>query len=196
MTKQLNLIAFVCAIVFSACVVIAHLINTELNWLSHTLSQYALGDKGLIITFGFYCIGLTQVLLAISFLSLRQKGISKGATLLFAAGIGVFIIALFPTQPPSVDILLRLPHIAGAISYFLLFPLAVLAISPGIKTAGLKKYSFVTGYACLVLFVLLLVLFIAKSWVDVPFFGLLEKLNILIINAWLIVFSMHINQRF
>lgn len=189
MTKRINQVAFICALIFSATVVITHLVKTELNWLSDTLSRYAIGDNGLIITIGFYCIGLTQVLLAISFKRAAGVAINKGPWLLCGAGLGVFIVALFPTQPPSADMLTRLPHIAGASAHFLLFPLAVLVLTPSLKVGHLKKYSFITGYVCLFFFVLLMVLFLMKPWVDIHFFGLLEKINIVMINAWLIVFS-------
>lgn len=189
MIKTLNLMAFICALVFTFSVVISHALKTDLNWINHTLSQYALGDNGFIITFGFYSIGLTQVLLASSFMSLHRATTSKASLLLFAAGLGVFVVALFPTQPPSVEILERLPHIVGASAHFLLFPLAVLALTPSLHAGLLRSYSFITGYVSLFFFIVLLVLFLIKPWLDIPFFGLLEKINILMINVWLLVFS-------
>lgn len=189
MIKRTNQVAFICALIFSVTVVVTHLVKTELNWLHHTLSQYAVGDNGLIITTGFYCIGLTQLLLAISFKRIYGIATSKGALLLFGAGLGVFIVAFFPTQPSSANVLIRLPHIVGASAHFLLFPLAILVLTPSLQAGHLKKYSFITGYVCLFFFALLLVLFLMKPWVDVYFFGLLEKINIVMINAWLLVFS-------
>ncbi|MEW4982158.1 MAG: DUF998 domain-containing protein [Cycloclasticus sp.] len=189
MIKRLNLIAFFNALLFTMSVVITHLLKTELNWINHTLSQYALGEHGLIITVGFYCIGFTQVLLATSFMIFNQAAASRGALLLFAAGLGVFVVALFPTQPPSADMLTRLPHIAGASAHFLLFPLAVLALTPSLDAGRLKSFSFMVGYVTLIFFIVLLALFVMKPIIDTPFFGLFEKVNILIINIWLLVFS-------
>ena len=189
MIRTLNIIAFICALAFTLSAIAAHLLKTELNWLNHTLSQYALGEHGLIITVGFYCIGLTQILLAISFMIFNQATISKGALLLFTAGLGVFVAALFPTQPPSADMLTRLPHIAGASAHFLLFPLAVLALTPSLDAGRLKSFSFMVGYVTLIFFIVLLALFVMKPIIDTPFFGLFEKVNILIINIWLLVFS-------
>jgi len=193
MIRTLNIIAFICALAFTLSAIATHLLKTELNWLNQTLSQYALGEHGLIITVGFYCIGLTQILLAISFMIFNQATISKGALLLFTAGLGVFVAALFPTQPPSADMLTRLPHIAGASAHFLLFPLAVLALTPSLAAGRLKSFSWVVGYITLVFFIALLVFFVMKPMLNIAFFGLLEKLNIFIINSWLLVFSYNAN---
>lgn len=181
--------AFICALIFTFSVVISHVLKTELNWVNDTLSQYALGYNGFIITIGFYCIGFTQVLLASSFMNLHRASTSKGSLLLFVAGLGIFIVALFPTQPASAEMIGRLPHIVGAGVHFLLFPLAVLVLTPSLHKGLLRRYSFITGYVSLLFFIILLVLFLIKPWFEIPFFGLLEKINVLIINTWLLVFS-------
>lgn len=196
MIKIVNLMAFICALIFTSSVVISHALKTDLNWINDTLSQYALGENGFIITVGFYCIGLTQVLLASSFMSLHRASTSKGSLLLFAAGLGVFIVALFPAQPATVDMFTRLPHIVGASAHFLLFPLAVLVLRSSLHQGSLRRYSLITGRVCLCFFIVLLVLFFIEPWFGIPFFGLLEKVNILIINTWLLVFSYNTNWCF
>ena len=47
MIRTLNIIAFICALAFTLSAIATHLLKTELNWVNHTLSQYALDEHGL-----------------------------------------------------------------------------------------------------------------------------------------------------
>ena len=191
MTRALNLVALLCALVFFFSIIIAHLLKPDLNWISQTLSMYALGDYGYIINTGFVCIGFTQILLAIALTMARPFNTTKAAGFLSAAGVGVLLVALFPTEAQPADLVSQLPHIAGAIMQFLLFPFAALAIARPMPAGPLKTYSLVTGYATMKLFIVILVLFFIKFTIDIPFFGLVEKIEILAINLWLITFAFY-----
>lgn len=170
--------------------IVAHIIKTDLDFIKHTLSYYALGDKGLVLTIGFYSIGLSQIL--ISFLLVRNVSATRtnyAAVFLALAGVGTLLVATFPKQPDTADLILRLPHIAGAIMQFLFFPAALLSLVKAIKKTTHRNYTLYTGLFTAVMFFVVLSLFILKSKINIPVFGLIEKIDILAITCWLIFIS-------
>ena len=193
MSRIFHLIAFFCALLFSLCFIITHLVKIDLDSISSSLSMYALGQYGFIITIGFYSIGLTQVLLSIPLLVDDRYLLQKGAMSLFCAGFAVFLVAYFPTKLPPANFLSQLPHVLGAGIQFLMFPLAAMMLSSNMVEGKLKLYSLITGCVTFVFFLIILVLFMSRYHMsppaELPFFGLLEKINIIVINLWLIVFS-------
>jgi hypothetical membrane protein len=191
MIRALNLVALLCALVFFSSIFVAHVLKPDLDWVSQTLSMYALDDYGYVINTGFICIGLTQILLATALFIGKPFDVTKAAGLLLGAGLGVLLVAIFPTKAHPADLVSQLPHIIGAIMQFLLFPFAALAIARAMNAGRFKSYSLVTAYATMKLFIVVLVLFFIKFTIDIPFFGLVEKIDILAINLWLIGFAFY-----
>jgi len=182
------LLAFICAIFFTLTILFAHIVTNDLNIASDTLSRYALDEHGVILVLGFYAIGLTQLLLAILLFSGSTK-LGFDSICLALSGLGVIVVALFPTQLPPATVLERLPHIAGAVMQFLFFPLAALALSSKMSHTPRKTTTRLTGSVTGILFVIILVLFVSPSMKDFKYFGLIEKVDILVINFWLIFIS-------
>lgn len=186
--NQIALLAFICAFFFTFTILFSHIVTENLSLLSNTLSRYALDQHGYILVLGFYAIGLTQLLLAILLFSGSKKP-GVDSICLALSGLGVIVVALFPTQLPPATVLERLPHITGAIMQFLFFPLAALALSSKMSHRPRKTYTRLTGSITGILFVIILVLFVSPSMKDFRYFGLIEKVDILVINFWLIFIS-------
>jgi len=186
--SQIALLAFTCAVFFTFTILLAHLTTKDLNLLSDTLSRYALDEHGYILVLGFYAIGLTQLLLALLLFS-GSKNTGFGSSCLVLSGLGVIVVALFPTQLPPATIIERLPHITGAVMQFLFFPLAALALSSKMTACPRKTYTRLTGRITGILFIIILVLFVSPTMKDFGYFGFIEKADILIINFWLIFIS-------
>jgi hypothetical membrane protein len=185
------LLAFICAVFFTATIIFAHIATDNLELLSDTLSRYALDKHGFLLTIGFYTVGMTQLLIAFLLLRQAETKLSTAASIfLLFSGLGVIIVALFPTQLPPATIAERLPHIIGAIIQFLFFPLATLALAPAIIHRPYKIFTQLTGLVTAFLFVIMLILFFLPSMRDFAYFGLVEKTDILIINFWLIIISL------
>jgi hypothetical membrane protein len=188
--KSSSLLALALSVYFCISIIIAHVIRSDLDFFKHTLSYYALGDKGLVQTTGFYSIGLSQIL--ISFVLVKNVAVTRAkyaAVFLALAGVGALLVATFPKQPDTADIILRLPHIAGAIMQFLFFPTALLSLVKAIKKSNYRSYTLYTGLFTAVMFFVVLTLFILKHKINIPVFGLIEKIDILAVTCWLIFIS-------
>lgn len=183
-------LSLICAVFFTLTIIFAHVTTDTLNFLSATLSRYALEEYGYILESGFISIGLTQLLLAfLLFNYINVKQLKPVSLFLFFAGIGVIVVAIFPTLPAPASIADRLPHIIGAVLQFFCFPVAVLKLSTKMARGTFKTYTWYTGIVTTVLFIAMLFLFVLPSMKDFAYFGLIEKTNILAINFWLIFMS-------
>lgn len=180
---------FIISLIFLADVFLIHFIKSDLEWSMVTLSHYALGDFGYIINVGFYCFATAEIACAALLILNSPRSIVYSALFFTLAGIGALLVAVFPVQPPTADIATRLPHILGAIMQFMFFPLALFAIDSYLVDSHMKSYTRLTGYVTFIFFVILLSLFIVKSKYQFPYFGLLEKIDIVLITIWLIIFS-------
>lgn len=181
------LLAFFCAIFFTATIVFAHVFTEKLSPLSSTLSLYALEEHGYILELGFCAIGLTQVLLAfILFSQAAEQRLILIPTFFALAAIGAIAVAAFPTLPAPASIADRLPHIIAAVMQFLFFPLAAFMLSFQMKHGFIKAYTWVTGLMTALLFMVMLIFFLSPSLKNFAYFGLIEKIDILAINFWLV----------
>ena len=191
MNRNINLpalISLACAVWFAISTIIIHIIRSDLDFIEVALSVYAIGNGGMVLESGFYSIGLSQLLIAgILFVQADVKKIAVLSILL--AGSGVIIVGIFPTYIEPVDIVIRLPHIAGATMQFLFFPLALLLLNRNMSAGSFRRYTVTTGVFTAIMFFLILLLFIVSQSVEIGFFGLVEKLNIVAINAWLLFMS-------
>lgn len=190
MRTLIALLAFICAVFFTATITFSHIATEDLALLSDTLSRYALDKHGFVLELGFYAIGLTQLLLAfLLFGHAETKRSIAVSVFLLLSGFGVIAVAFFPTLPSPATLMERLPHISGAVMQFLFFPLAALMLAPGMNTGLRMTYTRLTGSITGVFFVVMLALFLSPSMKDFSYFGLIEKTDILIINFWLIFMS-------
>lgn len=188
MIPRLPYLVFFCAAVFLVDMFLIHFIKPELNWTSETLSQYALGDGGYIINVGFYSFAIAQFVWAASLVLQNRMPVIHVPLLFFLAGSGAFLVATFAVQPDSAEMTTRLPHIAGAVMQFMFFPLALMGIKNFIQDGRAKHYTQLTAHITFLLFVIILILFIFKSTPEFQFFGLIEKINILFITLWMVIF--------
>lgn len=187
---MIALLSFVCAVFFTLTIMTAHVITDKLVFMSDTLSLYALEEYGFILELGFYAIGLTQLLLAfLLFSHIKTKRLTPGPLFLSLAGFGAIVVAVLPTLPVPASIIDRLPHIIGAIMQLFFFPLAALILSKKMNGGTFKTYTRLTGIITAVLFIIMLFLLLSPSMKGFGYFGLIEKVDILIINFWLIFMS-------
>jgi hypothetical protein len=184
------LLAFICAIFFTLTIVFAHAVTDHMIFASDTLSRYGLEKYGFVLGLGFCCIGLTQFIIA--YLLLKQTNdnqLTPVSVFLLLSGMGVIIVAAIPTQLPPASIIDRLPHIIGAVMQFFFFPVALLLLSRKLLGGTFKRYTTLTGITTALLFTVLIILFVSPSMKDFAYFGLIEKVDILAINLWLILMA-------
>jgi hypothetical protein len=174
----LNLAATIFSIYFFLTVIMAHLLKRECILKRDSLSRYAIGKWGFMVTSGFIFIGLSQVIISWGFFNM---GNIIPAILIFISAIGVWIVGLFRISEKRCLLLI---HETGATIYFLFFSLALLYFS-----LFLSKNIFT-----LVIGGLTLILLLGMKW-SYPDrykknskFARIQKINILFINIWLILF--------
>lgn len=189
MKSKLSYFIFFSSVIFLIDVFFIHFIEPELDWVSTTLSWYAVGDSGYIIAVGFYIFAGAEIACSALLVLTARMSIFYGPLFFSLAGIGALLATLFPVQSLTVDLVTRLPHIIGAIMQFLFFPLALFAINNGITDGRFKYYTRLTANITLVFFVVLLSMLFLRSEIEFSFFGLLQKIDIFLITSWVIIFS-------
>jgi hypothetical membrane protein len=113
-------IAFGLALAFCFAVVLVHIVRDDLSIWHRTLSIYAVGPAGWVLTLGFICIAGTQLLIARRLYQLQESAADRLAvTLLVIAAIGIVLVAIFPYP-------VKLPHNTGAALQLGLFPVFLL----------------------------------------------------------------------
>ena len=194
--SKLSYFIFISSFIFLIDVFLIHFIKFELDWVSTTLSWYAVGDNGYVLAAGFCLFAVAEIACCILLVLKARLPILYGPLFFTVAGIGAFLATIFPAQSPTVDLVSRLPHIMGAIMQFMFFPLALIGIYKYIQDSRIKRYTRSTATVTSVFFVILLILLFLRPIYEFAFYGLLQKIDILFITLWMVIFSfvsMHSN---
>ena len=192
-SELISVIALIGVVWFVVASVYLQIIRTDLNVIRDALSLYAIGKSGFILETGFYSIGITQILIA--YLLLKNKGVNKYSVIsLFLAGVGVIAVGVFPTHVEPVDSLVKLPHIVGATMQFVFFPVALLVLLKDLSNSRFRRVTTLSGVITAVLFITIAVLFFVSSTIEINFFGLIEKLEIYVIDIWLICIASKLSK--
>jgi hypothetical protein len=189
MKSKLSYFIFISSVIFLIDVFIIHLIKYELDWVSTTLSWYAVGDNGYILAAGFCLFAGAEIACSVLLVLNARLSVFYGPLFFSAAGIGALLATVFPVQSPTVDLVSRLPHIMGAIMQFMFFPLALIGIYKYIQDGHIKRYTRLTATVTSVFFIILLTLLFLRPIYEIAFYGLLQKIDILFITLWMIMFS-------
>lgn len=121
--KALALGSLVCTLILAALVIALHVLRPQLNPLRHTISEYALGPDGLLMTIAFVLRELAELCL-VAGLALGVTGSKRswtGLVLLALATVSSVVVAIFPADRHQVSTLLlhSLGALLGFISYLL-----------------------------------------------------------------------------
>jgi hypothetical protein len=189
MKSKLSYFIFISSIIFLIDIFLIHLIRSDLDWVSTTLSWYAVGDNGYILAAGFCLFAGAEITCSVLLVLNARLPVFYGQLFFSAAGIGALLATVFPVQSPTVDLVLRLPHIMGAIMQFMFFPLALIGIYKYIQDGHIKRYTRLTATVTSVFFIILLTLLFLRPIYEIAFYGLLQKIDILFITLWMIMFS-------
>lgn len=183
--KILFLFIFFFALFFSFSAILLSVTRPDLSFISDTLSKYAVGKNGFILETGFLCIGLAEIL--ISFV-LKKTRKNKGALFLFLAGLGMFLVTSFPMDTDKINGIYNFFHIFGASIQFLCFPLALIFLKN--DDVFKNNFSFKIGISTLILFLIISIVYSFNF--SLKYFGLIEKMDIFLINLWLLLFPLKI----
>lgn len=172
------------ALFFCFSFVLVHFVRDDLDLLRTTLSIYAVGPAGWVITLGFYAIAITEFLIAWRFLQMCQTTGDLVITALLAlAAIGAVLVAAFPYT-------VKLPHNTGAVLQLGLFPLFLL-LRVWLHRDDVKwTFSAVIAFLCSLCF--LLMLWDGLEIYNFVSLGMAQKSEIICIALWLVIYSWHL----
>lgn len=174
-------LAVATALWFCVAFILVHVVRDDLSLWHTTLSIYAVGPAGWVLTIGFYAIAITQLLIAWRFFQLRQSTTDLLiVALLVVAATGAVLVATFPYT-------IKPPHNTGAILQLGLFPVFLVLRVWLHRDDVLWTFSAVMALFCTTGF--LLMLWDALDILDLVSFGLVEKAEIIFIALWLLVYS-------
>lgn len=174
-------LAFACALWFCVAVVVVHIVRDDLSLWHRTLSIYAVGPAGWVLTLGFYAIALTQFMIAFRLYQLRRTaGDLLCVVVLVLAAIGVLLVAIYPYP-------IRLPHNSGAALQLGLFPVFLLLHVIMRRDDPLRRFTFVCALLSTAFFLLLV--WNGETDYNLGTTAMAQKAQILVNTLWLLVYS-------
>jgi hypothetical protein len=174
-------LAIATALWFCISFVILHIVRNDLPLWNTTLSIYAVGPGGWLLTLGFYSIAINQLLISRRLLQRENSAGDRLAIVtLVLAAIGALLVALFPYTE-------KIPHNIGAAMQLLLFPLFLWFRVLLLRDTLLRSLSAFIAILCGA-GVLLLLLDGFDIYPSIPM-GLVEKSVIVCIATWLLCYS-------
>ncbi|NQV70414.1 MAG: DUF998 domain-containing protein [Pseudohongiella sp.] len=174
-------LAVIAALWFCFSIILLHYVRDDLSLWHTTLSIYAVGPAGWVLTLGFYSAGISQALIAYRYYQLRSStGDLLTIGVLVLAAVGAILVALFPYP-------IKLPHNTGAVMQLGLFPLSLLLRVVLRRDDSLWTFSATIALLCSLGF--LLMLGDGMKIFDLLSFGFIQKAEIICIALWLLFYS-------
>jgi hypothetical protein len=186
-------LASVLSLVFLAAFWAIHLIRSDLSFSKNPLSKYGIGEKSWLLAIGFLAIGFAQIVLSVGLTNFYV--FSLGNMLLILAGAGAVVVSIFKMKLPKTNVAGHI-HALGAVIQFSLFPFALVILNNIVPNDTL---SFFTIAVCGINFLLIALMsaFVVVGKVhNSAYFGLIQKVNIIIMSVWVLVISLYFSDLF
>lgn len=176
--RTLSVFSMLCAFYFLVVIISLHFVRTDLNFYAVPLSYFRVSSNSYYLSSGFLLAALAEMMLAgllKYLLSSGEMAASKlGRYLLFLAAASFLLTGIFKFG--------RI-HWLGALSQMMLFPPAAMMITVSLKEGTAKHVSIFISSAAAVLFLTL-----SQAYGNVsafhPLYGLLEKMNVVLMVSW------------
>lgn len=184
LVKSLAIASFMGVLIFTILVMILHLLRPQMDPLRHTVSEYAIGPFGYLMTIAFIMRGLGEAFLVIGLIlgtsSMRSNRSWLGLVLLTLAAGCSFLVAIFPGNMQNARELLI--HSVSAFLGFASLILAALVWSRRFrKNPGLRKSATTSLILGLLMLFSLIGLLISPGGLV----GLTERFLEIFIVCWL-----------
>jgi len=164
----------------------ASLATPNYSLISNSISSLALTPVGWLQTIGFLAMGLlVEIFVAGLLFNIRRaRGFHLSIGLFVFFGFGLLLIGAFRTDPAGVAHTIEgIIHSATAYAVFWLFPIAILLLTPSLKSdpnwKNISVYTLVAGILALALAMVFLCLPDQASW-----FGLYERILVANMIIW------------
>lgn len=174
-------VAFASILWFCLTFIVVHIVRDDLSLWRQTLSIYAVGPAGWLLTTGFYSVALTQLLIAYRLFQRRQSaGDPLVVILLVLAAVGTVLVAIFPYT-------IKTPHNIGAAMHLILFPL-FLWLHVWLHRHDVL-WTFSVVMAALSTAALLLLIWNGETDYNLGTSAMAQKAEIFVIALWLLVYT-------
>ena len=157
-----------------------------------SISSLALTPIGWLQSICFLAMGLLlEILIAGFFFNIRRaRGFHPGIGLLAFCGFGLMLIAAFRMDHPGAPPIEGIIHTIAASGLGLLFPIAILLLTPSLKSDPNWKNIFVyTLIAGVLALALMIGLFLSDQ---TGWFGLYERIIVANVIIWVEVVAVHL----
>jgi len=188
--KQAAMVSILATAYFLAAAVGAHVVNTQYNFFSDYISDYAVGPLGWIYGSAFLasCLGCLALATSLALVVPSEALSGTGAALLAIVGITFAVDFAFPTDilppgaPPTTTV--GAIHLVDALVGWVLFTIGAILISARLRRDVYWKtwqpILTILAWLSVLLLVVLVVVVASKA----PVGGLAEKAFILDRNIW------------
>jgi hypothetical protein len=182
--------SFFCVLIFTVLVIVLHVLRPDLNPLSHTVSEYAIGPYGYLMTIAFIARGLGELCLVAGLvLGTIHSGRSwAGLVLLALATVCSLLVAIFPGDIHNTSVLVV--HSLGAFVGFVSLAVAAIVWSQRFRKDSYWRSS---ALASLVLGLLILLSVVGMVIGSANLIGLFERILELCIIGWLCLVALRLS---
>ena len=170
----------------------ASLSTPNYSIISDSISSLALTPIGWLQSICFLAMGLLEVFFVIGlFFNIRRaRGFHPGIGLLAFCGFGLMLIGAFRMDHPGAPPIEGIIHTIASYGLGLLFPIAILLLTPSLKSdpnwKNIFVYTLVAGVLALAL-IMGLFLLDQRGW-----FGLYERIIVANVIIWVEVVAVHL----
>lgn len=177
---------------FTVSAVLIQVVRPDLDPLEATLSMYMIGPHGWLLTLGFVglALGVVSLTLGIRRTLYTWAPNETGILLLLLLALGVFIVAVFPTDLPGAKHTAagRL-HNLGAYVVFFSFPFVALSLSRVFGKDRRWRPVYRSSWTLFLIYTALLIitLLIFEGFHATGYFGAFQRCLILLILLWFFI---------
>ena len=174
--QEINIIALICGIYFLIAFITTSILK-KYSFKKEVLSKYALGKYSWIMFLAFLATITEEFLLGFQFI--QEDSVFSGLFLIIA-GIGMCLVTFIRYEGSKNK---RKIHEIGAMIQFISFPLALLSL----YIMNQDKFSLIIGSITIILATLIIPLNKEYLKGKITNYGLIQKINILLMDFWLII---------
>jgi len=179
-------------LLFTLFAILIQVLRPAVDPLEATLSMYAVGPYGWLLTLGFLCLALAVVALALGIRRTLYTGARNetGILLLLLLALGVSIVATFPTDIPGANhTAAGWLHNVGAYLVFFSFPFVALSLSRVFGKDRRWRPVYRSSWILFLVYsaLLIITLLIFEGFYATGYFGAFQRCLILLILIWFFV---------
>jgi len=177
-------------ILFTLIAILVQTLRPDMDPLEATLSMYAVGPYGWLLTAGFVFMALAVVSLALGIRRALYTGArtDTGILLLLLLALGVFVVAIFPTDLPGAPhTTAGILHNFGAYLVFYSFPFTAFSLSRIFGKDRRWRPIYRASWFLFLIYtaVLIITLLIFEGFHATGYFGAFQRFLILVILVYL-----------